>query len=501
MRNSFSKEHSTGHPPRDAGAVHSAQKMRIGSALILLAVVTFSACSDKKIVSPPPEPPAVFSRDVLPIFNRSCNRSGCHISGDTLVNPSRFFLDSFDSLRFSAKTLLAEKPDHPVIIPGLGVESHLVLHLLGIDTPLMPLGGPPLPRNEIKKVIQWINEGARGDNGEPFYDPAGKIYVANSGQGTVTVIDPDLNLILKTIPVARNPNNAAAEFAHHFAWNFTDNFLYLTMAGQLGELVKIDPGSDQIVARLAVGVAPTDVRISPDGRFAYVANHDLNPFLPRSTVTKINLTTFTVAGTITVGKAPHGLRMSQDGRFMLACNYLTDDVTFIYLNTNGDADSTFTLKLGSAPKIFRPYGIGFSPDDSLAFVSCQQSNEVRVVDLKNRLIVDSIPVGFEPFMVERTPDNRFLYVPCRQSDAVYIIRLSDRTVVKSVGVGFRAHGVDFSPDGLRAYITCEGDHINPSFIYVINAVTQRIIGPIEVGVFPNGVLVSPLASTSQFARR
>jgi hypothetical protein len=87
--------------------------------------------------------PVDFVRDVQPIFVKSCN--GCH--GEKSQQAG---------LRLDAKAL-AQK----VILPGKAAESSLYQRVAGLgDQARMPMGGKPLPAEQIAILKRWIEEGA-----------------------------------------------------------------------------------------------------------------------------------------------------------------------------------------------------------------------------------------------------------------------------------------------------------------------------------------------------
>ena len=59
-----------------------------------------------------------------------------------------------------------------------------------------------------------------------------------------------------------------------------------------------------------MGSYPRGIAVSPDSKFAYVAN------MGGSTVTKVDLSSLSVAGSFTVGQSPRHLVMDPAGRFL-----------------------------------------------------------------------------------------------------------------------------------------------------------------------------------------
>ncbi len=89
-------------------------------------------------------PRVEFARDILPIFEAKC--TACH--GPTLQE-SRLRLDSAEAIWRGGLAGHA-------VIPGDADASPLMRRLLGMDEPLMPFGGDPLPDEEVALVRRWI---------------------------------------------------------------------------------------------------------------------------------------------------------------------------------------------------------------------------------------------------------------------------------------------------------------------------------------------------------
>ncbi len=90
-----------------------------------------------------------FSKDIIPIFNKSCALSGCHVPGAKTPDLSQ--ANAFNSLK-NGNYFKAKDPDN----------SELILWLTGKKTPVMPLGnGPDQAINA--KIYAWINQGAQNN--------------------------------------------------------------------------------------------------------------------------------------------------------------------------------------------------------------------------------------------------------------------------------------------------------------------------------------------------
>jgi YVTN family beta-propeller protein len=140
-----------------------------------------------------------------------------------------------------------------------------------------------------------------------------------------------------------------------------------------------------------VGAVPYDVAVTPDGRFAYVAN-------AASTATEALSVIDTAANSVVASVA---------------------------------------LEEGSQ-------GVAIHPDGRFVYVAHGPSNSVSVVDVATNTRVASVAVGLNPVRVAVTPDGRFAYVTNQDSGSVSVIDTASNTVVASVPVGLLPQGVAFA---------------------------------------------------------
>jgi len=107
-------------------------------------------------------------------------------------------------------------------------------------------------------VITKVNTGGKGRADELDYDPKdNKVYVANSGDGFVTVIDGTSNAIIKKI------DNLGAALEQP-QYDSNDGFMYMTSSDQ-NTIFVFDPAKDVLVRKdvLAVLCNPQGLAINP----------------------------------------------------------------------------------------------------------------------------------------------------------------------------------------------------------------------------------------------
>ncbi len=151
---------------------------------------------------------------------------------------------------------------------------------------------------------------------------ADKVYVANEGADTVSVLDAASFKALASVRVGKMPHNVQVSPDGKVVWvtnngepdRAADASAHREMAkGEPNAMAKpgavwvIDTSTDSVVAKVPVGTHPAHVVVSPDGRLAYITNGG------DDTVSVVDTSAQRVVATIPVGKFPHGLRISPDG--------------------------------------------------------------------------------------------------------------------------------------------------------------------------------------------
>ena len=93
--------------------------------------------------------PVSFAKDIIPIFNKSCNMSGCHNVGGT--EPDLSPGNAYNSLINGHVDL--NEPE----------KSELYLWLTGKESEPMPIGAANNPSNINQLVLAWIKQGAKNN--------------------------------------------------------------------------------------------------------------------------------------------------------------------------------------------------------------------------------------------------------------------------------------------------------------------------------------------------
>jgi YVTN family beta-propeller protein len=201
----------------------------------------------------------------------------------------------------------------------------------------------------------------------------------------------------------------------------------LIVIDKIGRHVRFfDPSNFKEISSLEVGVAPHDVAISPDHKFAYIpvygdGVYGKNPH-PGHTIAIIDLGSRTVAGTIDVSpyEAPHGIQIDDAGKI---------------------------------------------------YVTCDLSRKLLVIDPKTRSIEAALDTEGTGHWAAVLPDARKAYV-VNKNDRLFVtvIDLKKRAIIARIPAPNGTEGIAASPDGMHVVAV---DHSEPKLL-VINTATDMV---------------------------
>jgi YVTN family beta-propeller protein len=152
-------------------------------------------------------------------------------------------------------------------------------------------GGPPgSPRADWDETVVRVGDGSEGFD----VSPDGKdIWVANAGDGTISIIDSVGKKVIDTL-AANVPGANRLKFT-------PDGTRVFVSSLRLPDVVVLDARSRKEVKRVTLGHGAAGIAMQPDGTRAYVACS------PDNYVAVIDLKSLEVVGKIDVGPEPDGL--------------------------------------------------------------------------------------------------------------------------------------------------------------------------------------------------
>ena len=348
--------------------------------------------------------------------------------------------------------------------------------------------------NRIKWLVVVAHFGVVAATGSA-HAAGGKVYVADEGSNTVSIIDTASLKTIGRVPVGQDPHNVQVAPDGKVAW-VTNNGepakmtekspdAKISKSGGMnmdstapGAVWAIDTATDKVLAKIPVGTHPAHVVVTPDGRQAYVVNGGDN------SISVVDTAAQSVIATIAVGAGPHGMRISPDGKQAWVANLKGGTVSVI------DTESQKQIAEIAVGK--GPAQVGFTSEGSLGFVSLSGENRVAVIDPLSRNVIGKVAVGTVPIQLYATPDSKFVLVanqgsPGKPGNTVSFIDVAGLKVAATIKTGAGAHGVVIDRDGRRAYVA----NTYANTVSVIDIGTRKVIATVRVGKGPNGISIAP----------
>lgn len=480
--------------------------MKSTQSLVILAGLLLFGCEPKSDSESPVQ--ISYSKEIQPIFNKSCALSGCHLHADNLFKinhgDTTLKLSSYSDLQ------LGTTVGGGVVVPFQPVFSSLFQHINPnaangpVASPPMPLNQEPLPEKEINLIKTWIEQGAKNESGTPMYsNPVlGSFLITNQGEDFLTQIDIGRKTISRIIPLFRPswPVPKSAPEAPHYVAVTSDQKTAIVTLYTSGDVARINLVSRLVEKKLHVGGTPAHVELFDNGKKAIVSN-----FSSQNRLHIIDVETMTLIRDITnLASSPHGIYMMPDGKTAFTAGNVSD---LLYkVNTETGTSQSFTLSgltppIGEVTPKLGPYQIRKSGD--LLYISCKKSGEVKVWNIKTERTVDSIAVGKNPLLMDINSFTHELWVANQGDKSISVINLETHSVSKITGLPDQPHGIKFTPDGLYAGLTCENQtgsadqhHPttrggNPGVFVLIDAVNKTILATRNVGSFAAGIEYIP----------
>ncbi|MDR7402374.1 MAG: cytochrome D1 domain-containing protein [Armatimonadota bacterium] len=291
-----------------------------------------------------------------------------------------------------------------------------------------------------------------------------RVYVPNSEDGTVDVIDPAERTVVGHFAVGRVP--------HHItpAWDMRALYVDNTVSNTL---TVIDPRMGQPVDTLQVR-DPYNLYFTLDGTTAVVvAERDQRLDL-------YTLPGWTPAGSVPVPwKGVDHLDFSVNGRILLASAEYGGAVVKV--------DVAARAVTGSVEVGGLPVDVRLAPDGAVFYATNQGRHGVSVINPARMEEIQFIPTGRGAHGLQISRDARALYVSNRLAGTISVIDLTTRRIVTTWHVGGSPDMMQISPDGHELWVS----NRFASSVAVINTTTGRVLDTIAVGSSPHGLTYFP----------
>jgi YVTN family beta-propeller protein len=303
-----------------------------------------------------------------------------------------------------------------------------------------------------------------------------RIYVANSDDDHITVIDPDTAKVVDNIPVSANPHGIVSS---------PDRTRFYVSSESKDVLDVVDRKSKRIIRSVPLGRRPNNVAITRDGRRVYVCIRQ------EAVVAIVDTGSLEVLRRVEVGRGPHNVYLTPDGRYMLATAMDDHKITAIDVATEKPA---FVIPAGGVP---RPLAIDPAEGKpQRLFVQLSNLHGFAVIDYATRattrkVMLPDAPPGAKPLIPETfshgigiAPDAKTLWVNSLLDNSVSVFAMPGLERLTTIPVGRGPDWLTFTPDSKRCFVSNAGSNT----VSVLDVESRKQLAQIPVGKVPKRII-------------
>lgn len=229
----------------------------------------------------------------------------------------------------------------------------------------------------------------------------------------------------------------------------------------------VDGATYQTLATLETGKNPHEVRVSPDGRRAYVAAGKI--------ITALDLKGRTVKATFDLGTySAHDIRVSRDGRRIWAACAAAQTILELDAETGKILKAYKTEREGS-------WFVEITPDERKIYTPNLEGKSVSVIDRATGKVK---VIRFEDLVygIDITPDGKQVWVSGR--DIAVIDTATDEVTARVKTSESETGRIRLTSDGKRAVVALS------KTLAVIDVKTRRLVSETKLGSSPKVLTLS-----------
>lgn len=321
------------------------------------------------------------------------------------------FPDAFDDL---PDIPLPPPPvDDPLPLPHAVQATPRLTAGPAVNTPIKLM---PFPRPLLFPAHLTTFAGATKVQCDPTFSTT--VLMPESNKNTLAFVGTCPHAVTARVQVGNGPVSVVAAPDAKNAWvaNSVDGTISVVNFSSM-TTVKTIP----LTAPDGSAVTPNQVVFLPDASLAYVSDHACSP---GSFILIINVATMQQVGSIRTGCFPSSMAVSPDG-------------SQLWVSQRGDSRvdvyDTLTNAHVFASLIRLPTGISFNPTGTRVYIASGDSpGSLYVFDTATYKNITQIPLGNLPHAVKVTPTGRHVFVTNMGSNSISEIRTDNNAVVFTV---------------------------------------------------------------------
>ena len=293
---------------------------------------------------------------------------------------------------------------------------------------------------------------------------ASPVFVLNSLDSTVSVIDPSDWHVTKTIDTGKEP--------HHLYLTPDERSMIVANAGG-DSLTFIDPRTAEVQRVVKGTLDPYQLRFSPDMKWFVTLANRLN----HVDIYRWDGQALTLVKRVPTGKTPSHLWIDSKSASVYATMQDSDELVAIDLASQ---TLKWRVKTGSTPA-----DVFGSSDDKSLLVAMTGGQEVQVFDITQSpaRLVKTIPTGQGAHSFRALGDGQHVLVSNRAANTVSVIDLTSLSVERSFAAPGGPDDMEISTDRKTVYVSSRWI----KKLSIIDLASGKLLKQINVGKSPHGV--------------
>ena len=248
------------------------------------------------------------------------------------------------------------------------------------------------------------------------------LIIANALSDSLTFIDPRTAEVQRTVRGILDPYQL--RFSPDMKW-------FVTVANRLNhvDIYRWENNTPTLVKRIATGKTPSHLWIDSRSTTIYATMQDSDEWVA------IDLATQTLKWRSKTGRMPADIFGTHDDRFMLI-GLTGGEGVEVYDVTGATPRLAQFIKTGKGAHAFRAAG-----DKRHVYVSNRVADTISKIDYQAMMVVDQYPAPSGPDCIDVSADGKTLFVTSRWAQKLTVIDTVSRKVVRQIKVGKSPHGV------------------------------------------------------------
>jgi DNA-binding beta-propeller fold protein YncE len=343
------------------------------------------------------------------------------------------------------------------------------------------------------------------------------LYVASEAADRITVLRFDGSTLRVEREVDTGVMPVAIDGPHGLGVSPDGQSFFVSLAHGLpnGALWKYSTSTNTPIGRVALGMFPATLQVSPSGEFVYVVNFNLHGDPVPSSVSVVHADTMLELARIETCRMPHGSRFNLPGtRHYSAC--MMDEMVVEIDTATLRVSRYFRLASGAeaggdgpppispaphhdmtahgadtvsaTPPTCSPTWVQPAADGASIFVACNGTSQIVEIGVDAWTIRRRLPGRNGVYNLAVTRNGRFLVTTNRRDQSASIVDLHTGNEKARLATPRKAvHGVVITSDDRYAFVSSEGIGAEPGSVVAIDLATSAVVAAADVAPQAGGI--------------